>query len=79
MLITGLGLSIDNLAVGFALGAYRVNFAAAAIVIGVVSVALSLLGLELGSRIGTRTGDRGELIGGIVLIGVGIAIASGVI
>jgi len=79
MLITGLGLSIDNLAVGFALGAYRVNFAVAAIVIGVVSVALSLLGLELGSRIGTRTGNRGELIGGIVLIGVGIAIAAGVI
>jgi putative Mn2+ efflux pump MntP len=79
MLITGLGLSIDNLVVGFALGAYRVNFAAAAIVIGVVSVALSLFGLELGSRIGTRTGDRGELIGGSVLIGVGIAIAAGVI
>jgi putative Mn2+ efflux pump MntP len=56
-----------------------VNFVVAAIVIGVVSVALSLLGLELGSRIGTRTGDRGELIGGIVLIGVGIAIATGVI
>jgi putative Mn2+ efflux pump MntP len=79
MLITGLALSIDNLAVGFALGAYRVNVAVAAIVIGVVSVALSLLGLELGSRIGTRAGDRGELIGGIVLIGVGIAIATGVI
>ena len=79
MLITGLALSIDNLAVGFALGAYRVNFAVAAIVIGVVSVALSLLGLELGSRIGTRAGDRGELIGGIVLIGVGIAIATSVI
>ena len=79
MLITGLALSLDNLAVGFALGAYRVNFAVAAIVIGGVSVALSLLGLELGSRIGTRAGDRGELIGGIVLIGVGIAVATGVI
>ena len=79
VLITGLALSIDNLAVGFALGAYRVNFAVAAIVIGVVSVALSLLGLELGSRIGTRAGDRSELIGGIVLMGVGIAIAAGVI
>lgn len=78
-LVTGLALSIDNLAVGFALGAYRVNFAVAAIVIGVVSVALSLLGLELGSRIGTRAGNRGELIGGIVLIGVGIAIAAGII
>jgi manganese efflux pump family protein len=66
-------------AVGFALGDYRVNVAVAAIVIGVVSLALSLLGLELGSRIGTRAGDGGELIGGIVLVGVGIAIATGVI
>jgi putative Mn2+ efflux pump MntP len=79
MLITGLALSIDNLAVGFALGTYHVSFAVAAIVIGAVSVTLSLLGLELGSRIGSRAGDRGELVGGIVLIGVGIAIATGVI
>jgi manganese efflux pump family protein len=79
MLITGLALSIDNLAVGFALGTYHVNITVAAIVIGAVSVALSLLGLELGSRIGSRAGDRGELAGGIVLIGVGIAIATGVI
>lgn len=47
--------------------------------IGAVSVALSLLGLEIGARIGTRAGDRGETIGGVVLIGVGIAIAAGVI
>ncbi len=79
MLVTGAALSIDNLAVGFALGAYRVGVAAAAIVIGAVSVALSLLGLELGSRIGTRAGDGGEIVGGLVLIGVGIAIAAGVI
>ena len=79
LLVTGLALSIDNLAVGFALGTYRVSIAVAAIVIGAVSVGLSLLGLELGSRIGTRAGDRGELISGIVLIGVGIAIALGLI
>jgi putative Mn2+ efflux pump MntP len=79
LLITGLALSIDNLAVGFALGTYRVNVAVAAVVIGVVSVAMSLIGLELGSRIGARAGDRGELLGGIVLVGVGIAIAAGVI
>ena len=78
MLVTGLALSIDNLVVGFALGADHVSVPLAAIVIGVVSVALSLLGLELGDRISTRAGDRGGQIGGIVLIGVGIAIAAGV-
>ena len=65
LLVTGIALSIDNLAVGFALGAYHVNLAAAAVIIGAVSVTLSLAGLELGDRLGTKVGERGELIGGL--------------
>jgi putative Mn2+ efflux pump MntP len=79
LLLTGAALSIDNLAVGFALGTYHVNIAAAAVMIGAVSVGLSLIGLELGGRIGRRAGEWGELAGGLVLIGVGIAVASGTI
>jgi manganese efflux pump family protein len=79
LLITGTALSIDNLAVGFALGTYHVSLPLAAAVIGAVSVAMSLAGLELGARIGLRAGQRGELLGGLVLIGVGIAIGTGVI
>jgi putative Mn2+ efflux pump MntP len=79
LLVTGLALSIDNLAVGFALGAYHVNFAAAAIIIGLVSVALSLAGLELGDRLGTTIGEWGELLGGLALTAVGIAVASGIL
>ena len=71
-------LSIDNLAVGFALGTFHVSLALAVIVIGAMSVAMSLIGLEPGSRIGPSTGERGELPGDLVLIGVGIAVASGV-
>jgi manganese efflux pump family protein len=55
LLVTGIALSIDNLAIGFALGAYHVNLAAAAVIIGAVSVPLSLAGLELGDRLGTNT------------------------
>jgi len=79
LVITGLALSIDNLAVGFALGTYHVNPALAAAIIGAVSVALSLIGLELGARIGARTGNRGELLGGLILIAVGTAVAAGLI
>jgi len=79
LLVTGAALSLDNLAVGFALSALRVSVAVAALVIGAVSIALSLIGLELGSRIGTRTGERGELLGGLVLIGVGVALATRII
>jgi Putative manganese efflux pump len=68
LLITGIALSIDNLTIGFALGTCYVNLALAAITIATISVTLSLIGLELGDRIGTKTGERGELLGGLVLI-----------
>jgi putative Mn2+ efflux pump MntP len=79
LLVTGLALSLDNLAVGFALGAVHVSLPVAVIVIGAVSVTLSLLGLELGQRLSTQIGGRGEILGGLVLIGVGIAVAAGVL
>jgi putative Mn2+ efflux pump MntP len=79
LIATGLALSVDNLAVGFALGTYHVSLAVAAVVIGAASVGLSLIGLELGAKIGTKTGKRGELLGGLVLIAVGAAIAAGLI
>jgi len=79
LLVTGIALSIDNLAVGFALGTYHVSLPLAAVVIGTVSITMSLAGLELGARIGMRAGQRGELLGGLVLIGVGVAIGTGVI
>lgn len=77
LLLTGLALSVDNLAVGFSLGAEKVNLATAATVIGVVSLGLSLVGLELGARIGEKTGRRGELLGALALIAVGVAVAAG--
>lgn len=79
LLVTGAALSIDNLAVGFALGTFHVTLALAAIVIGAVSVSMSLVGLELGNRMSSRAGERGELLGGLVLIGVGVAVASGIL
>ena len=77
MLIGGLVLSGDNLAAGFALGAYHTNLVVAAAVFGVVSVVMSLVGLELGARIGAAAGERSELIACTLLIVVGIVIAAG--
>jgi putative Mn2+ efflux pump MntP len=44
-----------------------------------VSIGLSLVGLELGNRIGVRIGEYSELLGGGVLIGVGVLLGVGVI
>jgi manganese efflux pump family protein len=79
LLLSAFALSLDNLAAGFALGTMQIGIAEGAIVIGVVSVGLSLAGLELGSRIGAAVGRRGEQLGGAVLVAVGVAIAAGVL
>jgi manganese efflux pump family protein len=74
LLVLGAALSIDNLVVGFALGADHAAILPSIVAIGVVSVGLSLLGLELGARLGERVERYGELIGGLVLVCVGVAI-----
>jgi len=75
---SGLALSADNLAAGFALGAYHTGLAVAATVFGVVSVVMSLAGLELGAALGARASDRCELVASVMLIAVGSAAAAGV-
>jgi manganese efflux pump family protein len=79
LLVLGIALSVDNLVVGFALGVYHISIVLAAITMAVVSVGLSLLGLELGSRLGSKVGEYSEEAGGVVLILVGIAIGVGLI
>lgn len=79
LILSGLALSIDNLVVGFALGSLQVSFVVAALTIGAVSVALSLVGLELGTRLGSEIEHRSQAAGGVVLIMVGVALASGVL
>ena len=79
LLLLGAALSIDNVAIGFALGSYRVNILVAALVIGLVSVTLSLVGLEIGARLGERLGERAEFVGGAVLVLLGLLIATGVL
>jgi putative Mn2+ efflux pump MntP len=45
-----------------------------AIVIGIVAGALTIVGLELGTRFGALLGRRMEVVGGLILIGIGVKI-----
>ncbi len=78
VVVSGLALSADNLAAGFALGAYHTGLAVAATVFGVVSVVMSLAGLELGAMLGAGASDRCELVASVMLIAIGSAVAAGV-
>lgn len=66
--------SIDALAVGIALAAVNVTIWFPAAVIGVVTASLTMVGMVLGGRIGMRSGKRIEILGGLILIGIGVKI-----
>jgi manganese efflux pump family protein len=79
LILAAAALSIDNLVVGFALGAHGVQLAEAVIVIAVVSVGMSLVGLEIGRRFSRSVEQWSAELGGAVLVLVGILIAAGVL
>jgi len=64
--------SIDALAIGLSLAMLRVTIWYPSVVIGVVTGALSLVGLGLGTRLGVRFGKRMEIVGGAILVGIGL-------
>jgi manganese efflux pump family protein len=75
LLLTGLALSMDNLVVGFSLGVQHTPVAEAIVVFAAVSVCLSLLGLEVGRRLGAAVEIGAEYVAGIVLMAVGLFVA----
>lgn len=79
LLITAVALSLDNLVVGFALGVYHVSIVLAALLIGSISVAMAMAGLELGDRVGAKVGAYSEELGGAVLVMIGLALGIGIL
>jgi manganese efflux pump family protein len=74
LVILAVATSIDALAVGLSLAMIDVPVILPAILIGVVTFSLSLAGLLLGNRLGVKFGQRVEILGGLILIGIGIRI-----
>jgi putative Mn2+ efflux pump MntP len=72
LVMLSVATSIDALAVGLSLALLSVNVLWAALLIGGVSAILSLVGLMVGNQLGLRFGKTMEVIGGLILIGIGI-------
>lgn len=66
--------SLDALAVGISLAMVNSSILRAAVVVGGVSLVMTLLGMGIGQRIGTIWGRRAKLFGGLVLILIGLNI-----
>jgi putative Mn2+ efflux pump MntP len=74
LVILALATSIDALAVGLSMGVVRTSILYPAAIIGATSFVLTIVGAKLGPVLGRIVGRRAELLGGLILIGIGIKI-----
>jgi putative Mn2+ efflux pump MntP len=74
LVLLSIAVSIDALAVGLSLGLIGIGVGYPAFLIGITTGVLSLVGLRLGMTAGRRLGRPVELLGGLVLVGIGLRI-----
>ena len=75
LLIQGIATSIDALSVGFTIADYGLLMAfVASLIIALVTFVICMTGLFIGKRAGSHLGKKANILGGIILIGIGIEI-----
>ncbi len=74
LVMLSIATSIDALGVGLSLALLKVDVLGASIVIGLVSLLMSMAGMLGGKKLNQRFGKRVEVVGGLVLIAIGLRI-----
>ena len=74
LLTLSIATSIDALAVGLSLSILQLPIVATVIVVGLITFALSVLGVYIGGKIGRLVSHRVGILGGLVLIALGMKI-----
>jgi len=72
LLAQAIATSIDAFAVGVGFVALKVHVFSAAALIGIVAAAITLLAVYVGSKAGNMLGNKAQILGGLILIGIGI-------
>lgn len=75
LLVQGVATSIDALSVGFTIADYNLLMALiCALIIAIVTFVICIVGLYIGKKVGTKLAGKANILGGIILIGIGIEI-----
>lgn len=74
LLMLSIATSIDAMAVGVSFAFLDRNIYYAAIIIGVITFFISLVGVKIGKDFGIKFKDKAQIAGGIVLIFLGAKI-----
>lgn len=74
-MLQGLATAIDALSVGFTIASYDALQAnGAALIIGLVTFGICLVGLRFGKKFGEKLSDKSTIVGGLILIAIGLEI-----
>jgi putative Mn2+ efflux pump MntP len=76
MVMLSVATSIDALAVGLSIAMLKISIWYPAVIIGIVAGSFTILGLKIGQKVAAakRLSHYAEIMGGLVLIGIGINI-----
>ncbi len=74
LLVLGIATSIDALAVGVSFSLLEIGLLETVATIGLVTFALCLPAVWFGAKLGKRMAKRADVVGGVILIGIGAKI-----
>ena len=72
MFLLAVATSIDALAVGISMAMEGADIFVDALIIGVITFAISVAGVKLGSVVGDRFSTKAQMLGGVILIALGV-------
>ena len=74
VLVQAIATSIDALAVGISFSALDVNILSSSLLIMATTFVICLAAIGAAHKIGQKLADKAELVGGLILIGIGLKI-----
>ncbi|MBQ6823553.1 MAG: manganese efflux pump [Clostridia bacterium] len=77
LLVQGIATSIDALAVGVGLSATMTGYGEALLTVGIIGIStlvISAAGVYIGKLFGGMLKEKAEILGGVILIGIGLKI-----
>lgn len=75
--LLAIATSIDALAVGIVFAAEKTNLVSSVLMIGAITFALSLLGVLIGHKFGSKYEKGAEIAGGVILVLIGVKLLLG--
>jgi putative Mn2+ efflux pump MntP len=74
LVLTSLSVSMDELAVGFSMGTLGLPIALTVILIASQAFFITWAGTAAGNRIGEQLAERAEMVAGLILCGLAVAL-----